>query len=272
MKPSIMSLTYMQMPGATLDGMLAFARKAGIGGIDFVQPHELAETPEEMCRRCAEAGVSAVGGIVFNSIGAADFSRAKWLEEARRGIEATAALGAGRVMFPTAGVCGRARGESRKLWLELLSEAVSLGASCGVAVSIESFLMDMEWSPFVTSQDLLLATAAVPGLKVTFDSGNHFVVEDVLAAYRRLAPHVVNVHLKDWEILDAPAEGALRMRDGRFYRMVPLGQGEVDNAALMDLLLAEGRQYDFDLEVSGEEAVLQSWGYLKGRCFQRKAC
>ncbi len=276
MKPSIMSTTYMQLPGATLEGMLAFVRETRLSGIDFVQTQELAAPFEETRRRCVEAGISAVGGIVFNPIGAADFSRGKWLETARRGIEATAALGASRVMFPTAGVRGRAREESRKLWMELLSEAVVLGASCGVSVSIESFLVDMEWSPFVSSRDLLEATEAVPGLKVTFDSGNHFVVEDVLKAYRRLSSHVVNVHLKDWEILDAPAERTLRMTNGRFYRMTPIGQGVVDNAAFVDALLAEGRQFDFDLECSGGmtpvEAVRQSWEYLQGRCFRRHVC
>ena len=267
MKPSLMSMVYLQFPGATLRGMLDFARKEGIDGIDVVQPQALGMAPQEFGQWCAEAGLAVVGGIVFDSIREADFTRAKWLETARRGIEATVAAGARKVMFPTGGVPGRARGESRRLWLELLSEAVEMGARMGVSVSIESFAVDIQWSPFVSSRDLLEAVAAVPGLKVTFDSGNHFVVEDVLEAYRRLAPHIVHVHLKDWEILDEAAEKALRMEDGRWYRMVPLGRGVVDNAGLLRAMQAAGETHYFDLEYSGQvpmpEGLRESWANMK---------
>ena len=78
---------------------------------------------------------------------------------------------------------------------------------------------------------------------------------------------IVHVHLKDWEILDEPVEKALRMEDGRWYRMVPLGRGVVDNAGLLRAMQAAGETHFFDLEYSGlvpmSEGLHESWANMK---------
>ena len=147
---------------------------------------------------------------------------------------------------------------------------MEFGKSCDIFVSIESFVVDVKWSPFTTSDELLDAVEQVPGLKITFDSGNHFIVEDVLTAYKKLSPHIVHVHFKDWERLSEPGEKTLLMGDGKYYRMVPLGTGLVDNYNCLKAMTAAGDQHYFDLEYSGltpaAEAIKASWKHLQECC------
>ncbi|MGB2822340.1 MAG: sugar phosphate isomerase/epimerase [Phycisphaerae bacterium] len=82
-----------------------------------------------------------------------------------------------------------------------------------------------------TSQDLLWLCERVgsASVGVTFDTGNPLAVgEDVLAFARRVLPHVVNVHLKDYRMFAAPAG----------YRLVrcALGRGVVPFGEVLDLL------------------------------------
>ncbi|MPM57560.1 hypothetical protein SDC9_104382 [bioreactor metagenome] len=267
-----MSLAYMLEPGSTVRGMFDFADRIGIDGIDFCQ-FKIEETPaHELKRMCDDYGIAAVCHTVFNDVCAPGMTRSKWLDNAKRIIENAAVLDAGKVMFPTSGKVGVARTETRKLWQDVLADAMEFGKGYGITVSIESYVVDVEWSPFVTSEDLLATVQALPGLKVTFDSGNHFIVEDVVAAYRKLAPYIVHVHFKDWEIFNAPEEKSLLMSDGKYYRMVPLGQGKVDNAACLRTMLEDKAQLYFDLEYSGMKAapqgIAESWAHLKEICLE----
>ena len=107
-------------------------------------------------------------------------------------------------------------------------------------------------------------------IEVTFDSGNHYIVEDVVEAYRKLAPHIVHVHFKDWERLDAPGEKSLLMGDGKYYRMVPLGEGIVDNYNCLKTMVEAGDKHYFDLEYNGVtpplEGIRKSWKHLEKCC------
>ena len=273
MKPCIMSLAYLTGPDTTVRSMFEFACGNGIDGIDFCQTHTLGVPLRELKAMCSDYGVKAVCHTVFNDVNAPGATRTKWLDNTKRIVEAAAFLDAGKIMLPTSGKVGLERGECRRQWLEFLADAVEFGKSCGIQVSIESFVMDVLWSPFTTSAELLDAVEQVPGLKITFDSGNHYIVEDVLEAYRKLAPHIVHVHFKDWERLDAPAEKALLMGDGKYYRMVPLGTGLVDNAGCLKAMIAAGDSHYFDLEYNGltpaPEAIAASWNRLRGCCVRQ---
>lgn len=270
MKPCIMSLAYLIEPADTVRGMFEFARKNGIDGIDFCQTHTLDVSLAEIKKMCADYGVKAVCHTVFNDVNAPGMTQDKWMDNTKDIIEKAAFLETGRIMLPTSGKVGLDREECRKQWLEALFAAVEFGKKCNIFVSIESFVVDVKWSPFTTSAELLDAVTQVPGLKVTFDSGNHYIVEDVLEAYKTLAPHIVHVHFKDWEALTAPAEKSLLMGDGKYYRMVPLGTGLVDNYNCLKAMTAAGDQHYFDLEYNGitpaAEAIRASWQHLKSAC------
>ena len=60
------------------------------------------------------------------------------------------------------------------------------------------------------------------------------------------------------------------MGDGKYYRMVPLGTGLVDNYNCLKAMTASGDQHYFDLEYNGivpaAEAIRASWQHLKSAC------
>ena len=246
-----MSIAYLQEPGTTLGDLMIFAQKLGVDGIDFVQPRSHGLSMSELRKICLDNGIQPVCSTVFNSAADPGMTKEAWLENTRRIIDDAAELDTGKIMLPTSGRKGLSREECRKLWLELLAKAVEMGEACGIAVSIESYVVDMEWSPFISSQDILEGIRQVPNLKVTFDSGNHFLAEDMVEAYRRLAPYIVHVHLKDWERLPSLEEKSLLMGDGHFYRMVPIGRGLVDNRSLLRIMEQDGLSLYYDLEYSG---------------------
>ncbi len=251
MKPAIMSAGYLAEPGTTVRSMFAFARANGIAGIDFFNLRTLNVSLDDIRSMCGDYQVKAICHTFFNSIHTPGMSLAQWLDATKQAVEDAVFLETGRVMLPTFGQPGIDRHESRKRWLEALSLAVAFGKTCQTAICIESFLMDAAWSPFVTSDELLDAVIRVPGLKIAFDTGNHFVSEDVIGAYRKLASAIDLVHLKDWEIFAEPAPHTVPMPDGRHYRMVPIGCGVVDNAACLRLMRQNGDRHYFDLEYAG---------------------
>ncbi len=268
MKPCIMALAYLESPGADWENLFDFAVESGIGAIDFCY---LPENPPpdigRMHRKCLEYRVAAACHTVFNDVNAPGMTPALWRRNIRKIIDGAAELETGKIMIPTSGSPRVPREECRKQWYEALNAAVEYGKRCGIEVTIESFVVDVTTSPFVTADDLLAAVKQVPGLKVTFDSGNHFVVESVLEAYRKLKTHIAHVHFKDWEILPRPEAGAIAMSDGKFYRMTVPGTGVVDNDAVLKEMIADHLQTFFDIEYAGKvpaaQGIEMAWQHWK---------
>lgn len=116
---------------------------------------------------------------------------------------------------------------------ELYRKAVKVAEEYGIKIAIENHL-DYH------STELLEILEAVdsPYVGITFDSGNFVRLnEDPVEAMRRLAPAVLATHLKDLRVMPGvPAD------QWCYYATVPLGDGIVDNGALVKLLHAAGYQ------------------------------
>ncbi|WP_138466592.1 sugar phosphate isomerase/epimerase [Poseidonocella sp. HB161398] len=88
-----------------------------------------------------------------------------------------------------------------------------------------------------TAEGALGAIAAAPGLKINFDASHLKPMgDDVTEAARKLAPHVVHMHLKD--VTGTPET----------FRFVPIGQGEIDLAAMLQALIAGGYRGPVSIE------------------------
>jgi len=86
----------------------------------------------------------------------------------------------------------------------------------------------------------ILRHAADPRLRFTFDVGNfRYVSVDPNQAFTRLADHIAHVHLKDV------------VPRGDTFGMVPLGQGEVDNAPVIEQLAKRGYPGCLAIECGG---------------------
>jgi 3-oxoisoapionate decarboxylase len=96
-------------------------------------------------------------------------------------------------------------------------------------------------------EELTAFCESTPGVRICFDTGNTFpVAEAPLGFARRLAPHVVHVHLKDHRV---------QFTDQGF-RLVrcAIGDGAVPLPAMLQVLAAQGRKLSAVLEPGALEA------------------
>jgi len=85
-----------------------------------------------------------------------------------------------------------------------------------------------------TAEELVAAFEKVdsPDIGVFLDTGNSIaLLEDPLHTARLLAPHTFGIHLKEYAVL--PAEGGFQMLG------VPLGEGVIENAAVLEIIARE---------------------------------
>lgn len=123
-----------------------------------------------------------------------------------------------------------------------LAQAAAEAERAGVYLAVENH-QDL------ASEELLwlCETIASPWFGITLDAGNPLATaEEPLDYWRRVRPHVRNVHLKDYRIWLSD-EG---------YRLVrcPLGQGVIDFPALFAILAEGGLDVPLSIELGALEA------------------
>lgn len=113
----------------------------------------------------------------------------------------------------------------------MLKESVKIAADCGVILAIENHID-------YTSAEILQILERVDSdhLKVNFDTGNTLrMMEDPVAAARRLGPYTVATHTKD---LDACRH--VRPEEWFFFSSVPVGTGLIDMPGVVQALKESG--------------------------------
>ena len=110
----------------------------------------------------------------------------------------------------------------------------------GITLSFENF--PGASSPFVTADDFFEAKAAVPDLRLTFDTGNCAMGEDPTVSLPRCISDVVHVHAKDYKIRQKRFPGSAQGRTGQWFSPALHGSGHVDLVGIIRILA--DRSYD----------------------------
>ncbi len=126
--------------------------------------------------------------------------------------------------------------------LAQLKEATAFAEQVGVNLAIENH-QDL------ASEELLWLCDAIGSARfgITLDTGNPLATaEEPIDFFQRVAPHVKNVHLKDYQVYMGE-EG---------YRLVrcPFGQGVIDFPALFNILAASSPEAIMSIELGALEA------------------
>ena len=165
-------------------------------------------------------------------------------------IDLGARLGAGTVRTVVGGA--KIGGDRRPLagrWQSFLQEVLSgLKEATAVAERVDVNLA-VENHQDLASEELLWLCESIGSQRfgITLDTGNPLATaEEPLDFARRVAPHVKNVHLKDYCIY--PGEEG--------YRLVrsPLGQGVIDFPALFGILAGACPDVTMSIELGALEA------------------
>ena len=143
----------------------------------------------------------------------------------------------------------------------MLRESVRIAADHGVVLAIENHID-------YTSAEIeeILDRVGSDHLKVNFDTGNTLrMMEDPVAAARRLGPHTVATHTKDVE-----ACRHVRPEEWYFFSSVPVGTGLIDIPGVVRALQESGYtgilavESDHHKDHQDEDAlVAQSVAYLR---------
>jgi inosose dehydratase len=118
-----------------------------------------------------------------------------------------------------------------------------------------------KYTDSIDHMEKILDLCDSPALGVNFDSGNSWLGgTDPVAMVKRLHDRIEHVHWKDWP---AEMEANRGVQFGAGMSGIPLGAGVVDIEGVFNALVDAGFDGYSTLEVAGDDAVAQSYAYLK---------
>jgi len=268
MKLAMMSYTLAKQlpPDEKLDirAMCELTRELGIDAVDFVTTH--GSDPGEIRSLLDDYGLHVVAYTFNADINHGSASeRQSGIEQIKRGVETARLLGTYRTMIPTPGREGFTREQSRDNYIAGLAEGLDIATDAGVTLTVENFPGAL--SPFVTSDDVLYAVHALPGLMLTFDNGNVLTGGEAPAqCFVRTKDYIVHSHFKDWTVVE-DGQGRKGV-DGRSYRPALIGEGIVDHMSCIQAMAQAGYEGYINIEYEGDDypaavAVRKAVGYLR---------
>ena len=255
-----MSYTMMRQKIFTVADCVRVAAELGMDGIDWVTTY--GEDPKLLKKMSDDAGLPVAAHTFFiRNKDSADF-----IGTVERSLDDACILGAPVVMVvPNAFPEVTDPAENRRRWCDVLAAAAPLAEARGIAMSVENF--PGVSSAFVTAADFHEAKAAVPSLKLTYDGGNAATGEDPVESLKSYIGDVVHVHFKDWKFSDT--QGNMKMTNGKFGTPALIGEGDVDNRAILRTLEEADYKGYINIEYENndyraDEAVKRALAYLKG--------
>jgi len=262
MKLSMMSYTMSRQPGFDLVRMFKLSQELKLQGVDLTDLYS--RKPAELRHMAEDHGIPVVAHTFGADLNQKDAkAQQEAVDKARHSLDAAAELGAPVAMLVTPGKNGEPRDEARKRWIAGLRAVARHAGSCGVVLTVENF--PGKFSSFVTAADFLEAQKEVPGLKLTFDSGNAAGGEDPVESFRQCAKHVVHSHFKDWIRSDS---GGCEMLNGETWRAELIGKGVVNHAGVISAMREAKYKGFINIEYEGneikaDEAVRRAAAYLR---------
>ncbi|MBR3516177.1 MAG: sugar phosphate isomerase/epimerase [Lachnospiraceae bacterium] len=131
------------------------------------------------------------------------------------------------------------RREKRKRMAEGMNRLYELASQNGLVLTIEDY--DNALSPIATIDGMEYFLAAVPGLKVAFDTGNFkYSGEDVLTAEKVFADRIVHVHFKDRLYSRNGSGDPCKCPDGSVLWPCAVGEGDIPMEEILRRLKRNG--------------------------------
>ncbi len=224
--------------GAGLEGFIALGRELGVRALEIFDPWLRALSDRDLAALKERLQSLGMTPIISWGLMMGPFESA--MRSARALDAATIRCGLTTVL------CGdrAALGDG---WKDLVAKVGAALREYGPQVADEGRMLAIENHQDFGSDELVAFCESTPGVGICVDAGNAFpVVEAPLDFYRRVAPHVRHVHLKDYRV-QFTDEG---------YRLVrcAIGDGAVPFAEMLDLFSAHHPKLTAVLEPGALEA------------------
>lgn len=271
MKFSLM--TYSMMP-LLRDGkikfadVVKFASEEGFEAIDLFMwdlQRPVKETKNILDKY--NLGVSSITGFVDF----ADVKEEVYLESVDKGkyfVDKAVELESPYVMIVPAmensinGIEDRERAVSRII--SGLQEVVKYSKNKNVIVTIEDY--PNLRIPLCSIDEIERILKAVDGLKLTFDDGNMMLAgDDPVEAYNRLWEYTVNVHLKEWELVEKGS--GIECLDGKCVQPGMHGDGIINNEMIFKSLINKNFQgymsFEYEATLDAREGIKKGIDHLR---------
>lgn len=148
----------------------------------------------------------------------------------------------------------------RKYFYRIFKELADFGAENDICVTVENY--SDPCYPYAKISDIKWLLDGIDNLYFNLDTGNFTLAgEDAVEGAKAFLQKTVNVHLKDV----AEVESSTLVRRGKCYDCVALGEGLVDNGAILALLENSGYKGYLTVEVSKPlfDRTMKSLEYIK---------
>lgn len=182
--------------GLPITEVLRLVKSFGIDGVEIENTRIINDSA--IPDRLEDAGI-----MISCIYGFLNYEQDGSLKEGRALVELASALSVHNILLVPGFIDFNLRklhpeGYEEKLanMIDYVKKVTEVASSCGITVGMEDF--DDKNAPYSTIDGLELFANEVPGLKITFDTGNFlYSEEDVLEAYERLQPYIGSIHCKD---------------------------------------------------------------------------
>ena len=236
-KLAMLSFSMRHETGDRARRVVDLAQGCGMKGIDWVGLHGC--DAAALRTFCDDVGMPVVCYTVFVPQLADPEHLSEGVDRFRGHLDDARTLGAPMMMIPTPGDA-RDPKTLRSNWIRGFAAAAPFANDAGITLSFENF--PGASSPFVTADDFFEAKAAVPDLRLTFDTGNCAMGEDPTVSLPRCISDVVHVHAKDYKIRQKRFPGSAQGRTGQWFSPALHGSGHVDLVGIIRILA--DRSYD----------------------------
>ena len=226
--------------GVKYEDAMAHAQKIGITAMDINVDYIYETVPEVFAENLAKYGmhVSSVHSAAQCRVtpeGCIYFGLEKMKEDIRRAKRVGSPLFMAVPQMPS-----DYKPEYKELYRtgfrKLFSELAKYGKQIGVQVTVEDF--STTEVPYASFEDIDWLLDNIPELMFTFDTGNFSLAGfDEIAALDRYFDRTVYLHMKGILAVDYPTD---ILRDGKYYEIMDVGSGTVDNKKIFDYFTGKG--------------------------------
>lgn len=225
-------------PAFTADDLIDQATTFGLTGIELPAAL-LKESPEDVGARARELNLF----VTVDTGGTDPEALAQVFELARRAGSPTVRTVVGGAKI------GGDRREMAGRWQPFMAEVLANLTTATKAAEHAGVTLAVENHQDLASEELLMLCETIdsPHFGINLDTGNPLGTgEEPIDYFRRVAPHLKNVHLKDYRIY--PTEVGYRLA------RCALGQGVIDFPALLGILDSEVPGVSMAIELGAHEA------------------
>jgi hydroxypyruvate isomerase len=255
------------------EDVVKFYSELKVDGVELIHQYWHDCSPEYMMSVTGDAGLPITCYVFFCDLAVPNAERRSRVDEGRKLLDRTAAIGTNRAMIvPAVFKPDMPVPDQTKWMIDGLRACAEHAQSLGITLLAEN----IDYAPIrplmgrgTQCRDICAAVDS-PAFRLIYDAGCSLAVnEDTLETLRVMAPYLAHVHLKNARLLK-PGEHAERYQisdTSQIFASTPLNEGLVD----MDRVLSELDRIGYEglilIENQGETPLtmlLKDVAYLRG--------